>query len=447
MIAFKQSTSKIKYTKKKFFLRQEVYMRFILGPNKLFNLAALRTKYQVEKGVDLDAPQSLIRMPTLFGGTNVPARKEQIGLMEKMLIILKPNIFKEEDIKTNAELEANLTSARVILGTILFIRSQIGSSKRKSVLYRLLEDELGITDSNYLDEEDQEICILAAKRVITSEFFLEQANQALRDTEATPLSEKEWAEFKDFLVTNSAKRLITDPYANYPITNVTQKLFGAAGAYAGATVGMLSGEVISHSTKALSSKAQLTTLVGSTLLVFRSAGPAGVALFAPAIAERLISAFCSISLAHILGTSMGIVGKGVGIGVGMPLDITYKLLYATCSMVGTYVSSSSKPQISGLRIKDGMAVLRGIAIEVTSLDSVSAKYQQVTVDIKDGKLYIDDKLIEVPDTGIKLPKETIEFLKLKLGVGTTTQAEGESVKADVDVELDEIDEAQPLTLN
>lgn len=382
-------------------------MRFILGPNKLFNLAALRTKYQVEKGVDLDAPQSFFGWPTALGGVNVPARKEQIGLLEKMLIILKPNIFREEDIKTNKELEANLTSARAILGTVLFIRSQIGSSKRKSVLFRLLEDELGITESNYLDEEDQEICILAAKRVITSESFLEQANTALRDAAVPPISEKEWSEFKEFLIANSSKRLTTDPYSHYPITNVTQKLFGTAGAYAGATVGMLSGEVISNSTTALSSKAQLTTMVGSTLLVFHSAGPAGVALFAPAIAARLISAFCSISLAHILGTSMGIIGKGVGIGVGMPLDISYKLLCATCNVVGTYVYSSAKPQISGLRIKDGMAVIGGVAIEVSTLESVSSKYKQVIVEIKDGKLYADGKLIEVPETGIQLPKETI----------------------------------------
>lgn len=399
-------------------------MRFILGPNKLFNLLALRAKYQVEKGVNIEAPQSLIGVPTFFGGTNVAARKDQIMFMEKMLLILQANILKEEDIKTNEEFIANWFSAKVALGAALYVMSQISSSKRKSVLYRLLEDELGISDSNYLDEEDQEECFLAAQRYVNSVGFLEQANSTLRDAGNAPLTEKELADFKEFLASKTKRKLSTDPYADYPITNVTQKLFGVAGAYAGATVGMLSGEVISNSTKALSTKAQLTTLVGSTLLVFRSAGPAGVALFAPAIAERLISAFCSISLAHILGISMGIVGKGVGIGIGIPLDLAYKLLYATCAMVGSYMTSTAKPLLTGIRIKDGMTIFSGIAIEETPLESISDKYKTVVVDIREGNLYIDDELIEVPETGIKLPKEIIDLLKLRLsGEATTTLSE------------------------
>jgi hypothetical protein len=140
--------------------------------------------------------------------------------------------------------------------------------------------------------------------------------------------------------------------------------------------------------------------------------------------------------------SMGIVGKGVGIGVGMPLDIAYKLLYATCAMVGAYVSSSSKPLLTGIRIKDGMTVFCGIAIEETSLENVSSKYKQVIVEIRDGKLYIDDQLVEVPETGIKLPKETIELLKLKLGLGVTTHSVDEGTKVDEGVELDEVDRAE-----
>lgn len=403
-------------------------MRFILGSNKLFNLDALREKYQQEKKIDLNAVQSSFSMPTLFGGTNVLMRKEQIAFMEKMLNILRPNIIKEEDIKTNEELEANLTSARVVLATVLYLQSQIGYSKRRSVLYRLLEDELGITSTNYLDDEDEEMCILAAKRIITSESFVEHANASLRDAQAAPITEKEWMDFKNFLLSKSPLKFTIDPYVNYPITNVAQKLFGAAGAYAGATVGMLSGEMLSGSTKALSAKTQLTTLVGSTLLVFRSAGPAGVALFAPAIAIRLIGAFCSISLAHILGMSMGIVGKGVGIGVGMPLDISYKLLSATCNIVCAHAISPTKSLISGIRIYDGMAVINGIAIEPTSIDALS-KGATMTVDVREGKLYIDDKLIDVPETGIKLPEATMELLKAKLS-GSVVAKEIEATKAE-----------------
>lgn len=401
-------------------------MRFILGPNKLINLDELRNKYQKEKGIILDAPPSFFKTPTALGGTNIPARKSQITLIEKMRIILNANTFKEEHIKTNAELEAYLTSARVLLATVLYIQSQIGKSKRRSVLYRLLEDELGVSESNQLDEEDQEICFLAAKRIVAQQSFLEQANTALRDAKAPILTENEWANFKDFLISKSSQRLVNDPYADYPVTNVTQKLFGAAGAYAGATIGMLSGEVISHSTKALSTKTQLSAVVGGTLLVFRSAGPAGVALFAPAIAERLINSFCSISLAHMLGISMGIVGKGVGIGVGMSLDIAYKLLCAIGSTISTRAYSSPTHGVSGIRIKDGMTVLHGIPLEVSSLDSILAKYKDVKIiDIREGNLYIDDQLIKVPETGRQMPKELIDALKSHLSIDLSSLAENE----------------------
>ena len=390
-------------------------MRFILPPNVLFNLDFLRDKYQKEKDIDLSDSPSLIGMPIFLGGIDVVTRKAQIEFLEKIRAILKENIFKEEEMTTHEELQANLTSARTMLAATLYVRSQISSSKRRSVLYRLLEDDLGITATNFLDEEDEEVCILAAKRLLTSSISaLDDANVALRKAGLKVLTEKEWNDFKEFVCSKSIKRVAPDLYVNYPITNVTQKLFGVAGAYTGATVGMLSGDVISHSTSALSTKAKFTALVGSTLLVFGSAGPAGVALFAPAIAESLISAFCSISLAHILGVSMGLVGQGVGIGVGIPLDLAYRLIWSSCKTLGSYAYNAKKPLLTGTRITDGMTVFNGIALEATLLDKVPAEYKQVEVDIREGQLYINDVVVTVPETGIKLPIEVIELLKAKL---------------------------------
>jgi hypothetical protein len=409
-------------------------MRFILPPNVLFNLDLLRDKYQEEKKVDLSTSPSLIGMPLFFGGTDVVTRKAQIEFLEKMHAVLKPNIFKEEEIKTNEELQANLTSARIMLAVTLYVRSQISSSKRRSVLYRLLEDDLGITETNLLDEEDEEVCILAAKRFVTSSISaLEDANVALKKANLKTLTEKEWHDFKEFVCNKSIKKTSPGLYVNYPITNVTQKLFGVAGSYTGATVGMLSGDVISHSTKTLSTKTKFTALVGSTLLVFGSAGPAGVALFAPAIAERLISAFCSISLAHILGVSLGIVGQGVGIGVGIPLDLAYKLICASCKTIGSYTYNTKKPMLTGIRITDGMTIFEGIAVEATQMDNVSEEYKQVAVDIREGQLYINETLVTVPETGIKLPVEVIELLKAKLHLSS------QSIITEVEenVELDE----------
>ncbi|MDI1352308.1 MAG: type IV secretion protein Dot, partial [bacterium] len=307
-------------------------MHFILPKNTLVNLDFLREKYQNEKKINLDEPPSRIGRPIFFGGTDVVTRKKQIQFLEKIQVILRPNLFKEEEIKTAEEWEANLTASRVMIAACLYVQSKIIRSKRNSTLYRLLEDDLGITTDNFLDNEDRSICFLAAKRIIMSSLSaFEDANIALKKAKKEPFSESDWDDFKTFLIDVHISKIKDNPYLNYPVTSITQPLFGAVFAYTGASLGVLAGNSVSNSTKVLASKYQLTAYVGSTLLVFGSAGPAGVALFAPVIAERLINAFCSISMAHILGMSMGIIGQGVGIGIGIPLDLAYQLLRKTCT--------------------------------------------------------------------------------------------------------------------
>lgn len=394
-------------------------MCYILPPNVLFNLDFVREKYQKEKEVDLNVSPPLLSKPVFFGGTDIVTRRAQIEFLEKIHNVLKANIFKEEEITTPAEFQANLTSARILLAATLFVREQISSSKRRSVLYRLLEDDLGITSTNYLDEEDEEICILAAKRLVTSSLSaLDDANVALRNAGIKALTEKEWNDFKEYLCNKTIKKAPADLYAHYPITNVTQKLFGAAGSYTGATIGMLSGDVFSHSTNALSAKTKLTALVGGTLVVFGSAGPAGVALFAPAVAERLISAFCSISLAHILGLSMGFLGQGVGIGVGIPLDLAYRLIWTTCKTIGSYSSKNQIPLLTGIRIADAMTIFNGIALEAIPFDRIPPELQQVSIEIVEGRLLIDGKEVSVPETGRQLTVEQMALLKTKLRAST-----------------------------
>ncbi|RUR13364.1 type IV secretion protein Dot [Legionella sp. km772] len=418
-------------------------MRFILAPNTIINLDFLRDKYQKAKDIDLSTPPSLFSMPTFLGGVDYKARKAQIEFLEKIRVILKPNTFKEEEITKLEELQASLTASRVMIAATLYIKHQISETyklrhpKGKSVLYSLIDEDLGINAQNYLDEEDEEVCILAAKRIMMSSISaLDDANEKLREAGLKGFTEKEWSDFHGFLSSRTISKVTKDPYANYPITNITQKLFGAAGAYTGATVGYISGDVMSHSTKALSTKTKFTALIGSTLLVFGSAGPAGVALFAPAIAERLISAFCSISLAHILGVSMGLLGQGLGIVVGVPLDLAYKLIWTAAATVGTYSFSSKKPLLTGIRLADGMTVFCGVPLEATPTDKLPADYKQVLVDVRDGQLYINDKLVNVPETGKKLPEEVLKILEARLkDTPVTGDEEG--------VELDEIDSLEP----
>lgn len=390
-------------------------MRFVLPTDTIDKLKLLRDQYQQERQVNIEAKPSMIGLPTLFGGTDVTTRKKQIIFLEKILTVLSLNLKNLEEINTPEELQANITAWRLYLTACWYVQSQ---NSKNSALSRVINNDLGITAENFPDEEDKEICYATARRLINTKNALEDSNAALIKAGLKPLSETDWSQFSKFINDANEKKVSTSPYTDYPITSITQPLFGAAFTYTGATIGLLSGDVISRSTKVMSSKFQLTAFIGSSLLILGPAGPAGVALFAPVIANQLITSFCSITLGHILAVSMGLLGKGVGTLVGLPLDLAYRLLWQACSLVGGYCSTDPKnPIITGMRIGDGMTIISGIAIDVTPVDRLPEGYIKQIIEIKDdGLMYVDGKAIVVPSSGIQLPPEMVAELKIHLKV-------------------------------
>jgi hypothetical protein len=389
-------------------------MHFILPKNTLVNLDFLREQYQGKKQINLSEDPSRFGRPVFFGGTDIISRRKQIQFLEKIQCVLGANLLSEERIATHEQWEANLTASRAMIAACLYITSQISRPKKNSALYCLLQQDLGITSENFLDEEDKEICFLAAKRLITSSISaLDEANAHLKKAGKPPITEKEWDDFKSFLCKINVNKITANPYQNYPITSITQPLFGAAFAYAGASIGLLGGDMLSKSTKALTTKHKLTAAVGGTLLIIGSAGPAGVALFAPVFAEHLINYFCSITLAHVVGISMGLLGQGVGIGIGVPLDLAYRFLWHSCVVIGGYNSTSKPILITGTRIADGVTVIHGIVIEATEINHLPEGQTQ-TLEIKEGALYVNNKLLEAPKKGLTLPPEVLAELNAKL---------------------------------
>jgi hypothetical protein len=386
-------------------------MRYVLPAGLLTNLHFLRGNYQNERKVNLDETPSLIGIPTFFGGTDVVARDRQTKFIEKMLVVLSANLMKEEEIHTAEQWQANLTASRVVIAACLFVQSEISSPQSNSALYCLINKSLGINSENYLDDEDREICFLAANRIINSSISaLDDANIALRKAHMKPISEAEWNKFSRFLSDSSIKKVSVNPYTNYPITSITQPMFGAAFSYTGATIGFLSGDMISNSTRLMSTKFQATALIGSTLLMLGPAGPMGVALFSQVIAGKLITGLCSVSMAHVLGTVMGIAGQGVGMAIGLPMDWVYRMVWKTMALISAYGDYENTS--TGIRIADGKTIMNGIVIEVTPLDQLPEGYEQKTIELKeDGKIYIDEKEVEIPETGLQLPPEVLAELK------------------------------------
>lgn len=402
-------------------------MRYILPPSALSSLNFLRTNYQQVRNVDLDKAPSMFGTPIFFGGTDVVARNAQTKFLKKIQTVLSTHLLKDEEVEAmlsqkiplavwEAKLESHLTASRVILAACLYVQSQISKPKKNSELYNLINKNLGITDENYFEDDDKLICFMAGNRVINSSLMaLEESNTALRKAGQDPISEEEWNRFSIFLSESCKKDPSVNPYTNYPITSITQPMFGSAFSYTGATIGFLSGGMVSESTKVMSTKVQLTALIGSTLLMLGPAGPMGVALFSQVIACKLITSFCSISMAHVLGTVMGIIGQGIGMGIGLPLDAAYRLLWKACAVIGGYYTSSPNPS-TGIRIKDGASIIGGIELKLTpeSEAELSKSYDLKSIELKDGKLYLDGELVTVPDSGVQLPPEVLSQLKLQL---------------------------------
>lgn len=386
-------------------------MRYILPADALTNINFLRVEYQKERNVDLDKSPSMFGTPIIFGGTDVVARDAQTKFIKKMIVVFAANLLKEEHITTPEQAEASLTASRVILAACKYVQNQISKPKKNSALYRLINKDLGITAENFLDDEDKSICNLAANRLINSSIMaFEDANIALRKAGMETFTEIEWEHFSKYLADAAKKETTVNPYTNYPITSITQPMFGAAFSYTGATIGFLSGGMVSESTKIMSTKVQMTALIGSTLLMLGPAGPMGVALFSQVIAGKLITSFCSISLGHVLGTAMGIIGQGVGMGIGLPLDAAYRLIWKACSIIGNYYTDYPNPS-TGIRIKDGMRMIGGVEIKATTeleLAELAKSYELKQVDFKDSSVLIEGKEI----TGDEA--KAIEQLKLQL---------------------------------
>ncbi|VEB36493.1 hypothetical protein [Legionella cherrii] len=419
-------------------------MHFILAPGCIAKFNHLRKDYEAERHVDLNAKPSMIGTPVFFGGTDVVSRSKQVAFLEKVKAVLKVHLLHEEDIKTPLQRQAYIIAERFMIAACLFVQSQIGSSKRNSALYRIIEDNLGVTTENFMDDEDKETCYLTAERLLKTPSAFEHANIALGKDGHKPFTEKEWNEFAEFLKVMCHKKEVPDQVKNFPVISFTQPLFGAAFSYVGATVGVVLAEGVSNSTTAISPRVQLTALVGSTLLIFSPAGTTGVALFAPVIATRLLTSFCTISLAHLMGTAAGYLGQGVGIGIGFPFDAAYNLLWSVCSLISSYYSKIPElAPIDGIRIADGATIIAGIPVQLVPENALPEGCTKKIVEITEqGEIRIEGEEVKESQKPMQIPPEVIEELKKQLASRTQTQEiseikqEPEQVSKSEEVESD-----------
>jgi hypothetical protein len=397
-------------------------MKFILNPEAMKQFEHLRTAFEKKRKVNLNKTPSPIGMPTLFGGTDVKKRRKQIAFLEKMYLLLKKFFYHEHELKTDltnlknkpAEPEsisnletrwkANLMASRILIAAGLHIQKQTGNSEN-SALFCIINKCLGITEDNYLDDEDKEICFQTASGFVNSENALSKINSELWTLSGQTFLQEEWMEFVTFINKQSAPQPLEN---NFPVTTLIQPVFESAFSHVGSTLGWVIAEAINNSSSIISPQLKLNSFVSSLALgiTLGKAGPAALAILAPAITAKLISHFCETSLPYISGTTMRYAGKGTSWLIGLPFDIAYNLLYATGSAIASYMKDNPYPDLflNGIRIADGVLVINNNPIQFKLLsNSRLSNIHDTRLEITEkGELVMEKKNLYIPNNPMSL---------------------------------------------
>lgn len=188
-------------------------MQFILVAGSIEKFKNLRKDYEERRQINLDkAPTSWL---TFFGATDVQTRNRQISFLEKTIAVLEHFLHKDEKFTTQHEFQANLMASRIVIAAALcvqeeirqtYLQHQIGKCEEKSALYQLINEYLGLTPENFLDEEDKQSCYETANKLITTQDALTHLNHELQQLKHPGFTESEWKLFSDFIAQQQKRK-------------------------------------------------------------------------------------------------------------------------------------------------------------------------------------------------------------------------------------------------
>ncbi|WP_133137390.1 hypothetical protein [Legionella rowbothamii] len=396
-------------------------MQFILVAGSIEKFKNLRKDYEERRQINLDkAPTSWL---TFFGATDVQTRNRQISFLEKTIAVLEHFLHKDEKFTTQHEFQANLMASRIVIAAALcvqeeirqtYLQHQIGKCEEKSALYQLINEYLGLTPENFLDEEDKQSCYETANKLITTQDALTHLNHELQQLKHPGFTESEWKLFSDFIAQQQKKKTTPRPPPSYlPVGNTFAPVFGETFYYVGLTIGWVVAGAVSSSSAAITPRLEVTSWVSSALLFIGPTNIAGVALLAPTIASRLISTFCNFSFSSMSGTAGRLIGQYTGQVAGLPFDIAYNLLRATGSFLANYSSQPpSLAPLDGICIAKGVPAVHGhpIQLNVVPQQLMPEPRLQIT---ENGEITVDGKLVDpsIDDQMSLVIKELNEKLK------------------------------------
>lgn len=331
-------------------------MTFVLSENFITQLGNIRKNYEKEAGVKLDQAAQPYSISLFFGAKDVDSRKKQIVFIEQWLSALHRHVSLTPVFDSQEALQDHITALRVLVAVGLYIKFQIDGtytfgSGASTLLERLIGQAMGVSRNNTIDEETRACCLLAAKRFLSTEGCFESVNARLRP----PFTEQQWLNFVEFV--NKQSELLDSKYkTDYPITMVMMSAMAKPMELVGNATGYLVANVLVKSSVFHPARYALTAMVGSGVFVL--IGPTanvGALILVPAITGQAIDFLCGASMAWAMGKALKWVGQGIGMGVGIPLDMSKKLLDKTYGLLDS--KPDIDPTLRGIVLIDGRMIV------------------------------------------------------------------------------------------
>lgn len=355
-------------------------MAYLLPDSFLDKLRTIRQDYEKRAEVSLGSSPQPYAVSLFLGAKNVKKRTKQAQLVEKILealssSLLTDNHFESENV-TEEAVKEHLYALQVLMAVAFYIKSQISHtytirSATSAVMVQLIDEALELSRNNPIDQKTHACALLAGKRFISGDNRLNEINKLITQK----FNEIEWDNFCTFILDECTNHALKDshyhPITNYyPITSITKPLLKKSFELSGYTAGYLAGDMVAKSTKFLPAHYALTAAIGSGIcMCMGSGGSVGVMLIAPTVANKLFDSFGGISFAWLVGSAMGLVGEGLGWGVGMTLDSSWKVAYHACSLLASACTSHTQlPRLTGFNIINGQRIIDGIEMKLVDLD-------------------------------------------------------------------------------
>ncbi|STX51160.1 Dot/Icm secretion system substrate [Legionella busanensis] len=365
-------------------------MHLTLTDSFLTKLQTLRADYENRTKLNLESSPHPYKVSLFFGKKDVKTRFKQITFIENWLTLLKPKLKPDLNFNSTEEFQEHLLALRVLATITFFVRNQIDEtytirSGSNATLMQLLDEALSLNRTNVVDEESYVSC-LSTTQTFISNMPLAKVNHLLlaatTNAKNAYINELEWNKFTQFV--NKQFISHTDPvqnkYKDYPITAITVPLFALPLRATGTSVGWLLGDLTSKSYSLLPMRQSFTAIFASGLVLFL--GPTssmGIMLVAPTYAGKLLDTFFGVSFAYLLGSAMGLLGKGLGWSIGMSLDLSWKLLGSACSLIAVAYSGKAHELLTGFTLTNGHRVLNGMELQFMDLPEfekiIAANYE------------------------------------------------------------------------